>query len=64
MNNNCFIPFKSKLDQSLVPEMLNDPFGLEPPEICKIAAKQLQDFIQENQSDWEHDFGSSDNKTG
>ena len=63
MNNNCFIPFKSTVDQSLVPGKLNDPFGLEPPEICKIAAKELQDFIQENQSNWEHNFGSSDNKT-
>ncbi|MBC8475191.1 MAG: pseudouridylate synthase [Bacteroidetes bacterium] len=63
MNNNCFIPFKSAIEQSLVPDKLNDPFGLEPPEICKIAAKQLQVFILENQSKWEHNFGSSDNKT-
>lgn len=63
MDNNCFIPFKSKIDQSLVPDKLNDPFGLAPPKICKIAAKELQDFILENQSKWEHNFGTSDNKT-
>ena len=62
MNNNCFIPFKSVIDDSLIPDKLNDPFSLETPEICKIAAKELQDFIQENESNWEHNFGTSESK--
>ncbi len=64
MKDRCFIPFKTTFDSSLIPNEINDPFGSETPEICKIAALELQDFIMENQGDWLHNFGLGKNKTG
>lgn len=58
--NKCFIPFKKRIEPSLIPEQLNDPFGTEVPDICKIAARDLQQFLSKNQNKWLHDFGHSD----
>jgi tRNA pseudouridine32 synthase/23S rRNA pseudouridine746 synthase len=64
MKNNCFIPFTSSNVISLIPNQLNDPFGSETPEICKIAAAEIQEFIQNNQHKWQHNFGFDKIKTG
>jgi tRNA pseudouridine32 synthase/23S rRNA pseudouridine746 synthase len=55
--HNCFIPFAVEPDSSLIPEKLNNPFDTNTPEICQLAAAQLQAFIAENQSAWLHNFG-------
>jgi tRNA pseudouridine32 synthase / 23S rRNA pseudouridine746 synthase len=55
--HQCFIPFKNEIEQSLIPFELNDPFGKVVPEICKIAALDLQEFLTQNQENWLHDFG-------
>ena len=64
MSINCFKYFKASSIQSLIPTQLNDPFGLAVPEICKIAVTELQGFIEENSSQWSHDFGLEDKNTG
>lgn len=53
----CFIPFNTEIEPSLIPAQLNDPFSTEVPEICKIAALDLQEFLIDNQGEWLHDFG-------
>lgn len=57
MNDQHFISFQSKHAASLIPDQLNDPFKTDIPEICKIAAQELQDFISTNQEHWNHNFG-------
>lgn len=56
----CFTLFNSEIDESLIPDSLNNPFELDTPSICDIAAEQVQSFITNNQMDWLHNFGSSD----
>jgi len=58
--NQCFTPFKTDIRTSLIPAQLNDPFGATIPEICKIAALDLQEFLNTNQENWRHDFGHND----
>lgn len=58
--NQCFTPFKIEIESSLIPAQLNDPFGTAVPEICKIAALDLQQFLTKNQDNWRHDFGHND----
>jgi len=48
----------------LIPNKLNNPFDLTTPEICKIAAKDLQKYIIANQANWIHNFGTETNKPG
>lgn len=49
--------FKSPIEDIHLPSKLNDPFKLDPPEISKIAAQELQNYIQNNPDIWNHDFG-------
>jgi tRNA pseudouridine32 synthase/23S rRNA pseudouridine746 synthase len=62
--HSCFIPFTVEPDASLIPEQLNNPFDGTTPEICKLAAAQLQEFITLNQSAWLHNFGLDTEKEG
>ena len=62
MSNQCFTPFKAKVDSSIILEELNNPFDVKTPEICKIAAEELQAFITQNQESWEHNFGIESQK--
>ncbi len=64
MKNTCFIPFKSAIAASLIPDQLNDPFDSVIPEICKIAAEELQDFLHKNQHTWQHNFGFKKDHAG
>ena len=43
----------------LIPEHLNNPFEPFTPEICKIAAKEVQQYISENEQFWKHNFGKN-----
>ena len=63
MSKTCLRRFRSSIEASLIPTKLNDPFEVSTPEICKLAALELQAYILENHMDWKHDFGvSSDSK--
>lgn len=64
MKEACFTEFISEINSSLIPEKLNNPYGIEIPPICKIAANELQKFIVENECDWLHNFGTDDLKSG
>lgn len=64
MKDNCFIPFISTKVSSLIPKQFNDPFDYTTPEICKVAATELQDFIIKNQQKWRHNFGLDKEKKG
>lgn len=63
MKDNCFIPFTSNVS-TLIPDKLNDPFESNIPEICKIAANDLQEYLQTNQHKWKHNFGFNPEKSG
>lgn len=58
----CFISFQTRLSPSEIPDQLNDPFGLDVPKVCKVAAQELQDFITENEHEWLHNFGLDSSK--
>ncbi len=62
--HKCFIPFTVEPEVSLIPEHINNPFNGITPEICKLAAAQLQAFIAQNQSLWLHNFGLDTEKNG
>ena len=53
---DCFIPFQSLVDSISLPEKFTFPFNYEPHPLCRIAAKELQHYL-DNQSEWEHNFG-------
>ncbi len=57
MKNRCFIKFKSPKALLYISDKLNDPFDSVTPEICITAAAELQEFILDNQQNWQHDFG-------
>lgn len=58
-----FTPFKATLAISELPEKFTFPFYYDPHPIALLAAKELQDYI-ENQSDFEHNFGIESGKEG
>jgi tRNA pseudouridine32 synthase/23S rRNA pseudouridine746 synthase len=63
MNPNCFIPFPRPVAEEELPKMLNFPFYHTPHPLCIEAAKELQQYIH-TQTEWEHNFGLDDSKTG
>jgi tRNA pseudouridine32 synthase/23S rRNA pseudouridine746 synthase len=58
-----FTPFQSDITNFSIPEKFTFPFYYEPHPIALLAAKELQDYI-ENQSDFEHNFGIESEKEG
>ena len=58
---NCFIPFKSSIENYSLPEYFTFPFYYEPHPLCVLAAKELQDYLL-SQTTWQHNFGLGDNK--
>jgi tRNA pseudouridine32 synthase/23S rRNA pseudouridine746 synthase len=62
--NKHFTPLEAEKISGLIPQELNNPFELNTPEIAKVAAKELQDYIIENQQNWIHNFGIDTNKAG
>ncbi len=64
MKDLCFIPFSCDNLLSLIPEKLNDPFSTLIPEICRLAATDLQTYIQNNHHNWKHNLGLTAHKSG
>ena len=58
-----FTPLFIENIKDLIPKELNNPFEAETPKICKRAAKELQEYIIENESNWVHNFGINTKKT-
>lgn len=61
--HNHFIAFKQSIDGIALPEKFTFPFYYEPHQLSRIAAKELQEYIQ-NQTSWKHNFGLSPNQKG
>lgn len=56
-----FQHFKTDISNINLPEKFTFPFYYEPHDLAKIAAKELQEYL-ENQNDFQHDFGFQDSK--
>jgi len=55
-NSSCFTPFSESIDGYTLPERFTYPFYYQPHPLCKLAAKELQNYLQ-TQTEWHHDFG-------
>jgi tRNA pseudouridine32 synthase / 23S rRNA pseudouridine746 synthase len=58
-----FITFKHDVTSITLPEKFTFPFYYEPHPLSKIAATELQNYL-ETQTDWEHNFGLKDGQQG
>ncbi|MBN8567285.1 MAG: RNA pseudouridine synthase [Flavobacteriales bacterium] len=58
-----FIPFQHDVSAIALPEKFTFPFYYEPHELSKIAASELQDYLN-TQTDWEHNFGLKEGQQG
>jgi len=56
LQDSFFTYFKESIESISMPERFNYPFNFEPHQLCRIAAKELQEYLA-TQTDWEHDFG-------
>lgn len=58
MKDICFTTIEDIDYQTSNPTNLNNPFNNYTPEICKIIADLLKDYILQNQDKWGHKFGN------
>ena len=58
-----FIPFQHDVSAIALPEKFTFPFYYEPHKLSKIAASELQDYLN-TQTDWEHNFGLKEGQQG
>lgn len=63
MISSLFHAFQKDISTIPLPEKFTFPFFYEPHELSKIAAKELQNYL-ETQTDWEHNFGLNDSQKG
>jgi tRNA pseudouridine32 synthase/23S rRNA pseudouridine746 synthase len=63
MKKSEFQYFKTNISHISVPEKFTFPFYYEPHELSKIAAQELQNYL-EAQSDFDHNFGLQENQEG
>lgn len=63
MSTALFHNFQTNISSVPLPEKFTFPFFYEPHELSKIAAEELQNYL-ENQTDWKHNFGLDDSKNG
>lgn len=63
MKKSEFQYFKTNISHISVPEKFTFPFYYEPHELSKIAAQELQNYL-ETQSDFDHNFGLQENQEG
>lgn len=60
MPKQHFQPFKTNPEHISLPEKFTFPFYYEPHELSKIAAQEVQDYLQ-TQKDFIHNFGLDEN---
>ena len=63
IQKNCFLRFQQDISRIELPQKFTFPFYFEPHELTKIAANELQQYL-ENQSDWSHNFGLNSDQEG
>lgn len=63
MSKSLFQHFKTNISGISLPEKFTFPFYYEPHELSKIAANELQEYL-ESQTDFEHNFGLQENQEG
>lgn len=56
MKNPYIFYFNTDLSSLHIPCELNNPFGIQVPEIAKVAAQEFQAFITSETARWNHDF--------
>lgn len=56
MNSPVIFNFQSDISKIEPTGKLNNPFGIEVPEIARIAAIEFQKFIEVESRQWEYDF--------
>ena len=61
--SNYFHSFQADISEILLPEKFTFPFYYQPHELSKRAAKELQNYL-ENQQDFEHNFGLDSTQKG
>ena len=61
-NPDCFIPFEANLQSSDLPEKLDYPFYYEPHPLAVIAAKLLQQKLENEE--FNHNFGFGQSERG
>jgi len=62
-NHAHFIAFKQNISGITLPQKFTFPFYYEPHQLSKIAASELQEYLQ-TQTDWEHNFGLQEGQNG
>lgn len=55
----CFTRFTGSVKEYDLPKRFTFPFYYQPHPLCILAAKQLQNYLI-NQQEWQHNFGLSD----
>tara|TARA_R110001592_G_scaffold37439_5_gene124883 strand:- start:4438 stop:6108 length:1671 start_codon:yes stop_codon:yes gene_type:complete len=63
LSTNCFIKFKTSVENLSLPEKFTFPFYYEPNPLSILAAQELQEYLS-TQSDIEHNFGLNNNQKG
>ena len=61
MRKNCFIAFKNKTDNYVLPKQFTFPFYYEPHPLCILASQELQQYLK-TQKEWQHNFGITKNE--
>lgn len=59
--DNCFILFKSSIENYSLPERFTFPFYYEVHPLCTLAVNELQHYLS-TQNIWQHNFGLGTNK--
>ena len=59
---NYFQKFKAPISEIKLPEKFTFPFYYKPHPLAKIATKEVQEYL-ENQTDFKHNFGLSEDNT-
>lgn len=62
MDDWLIFNFSANISDVSIPKEINNPFSSFVPEIASIAAKEFQEYINENSTDWEHDFAKDNGK--
>jgi tRNA pseudouridine32 synthase / 23S rRNA pseudouridine746 synthase len=63
MSSALFHYFQTDISEIPLPDKFTFPFYYEPHELSRLAAKELQDYL-ENQQDFIHNFGIEENQQG
>jgi tRNA pseudouridine32 synthase/23S rRNA pseudouridine746 synthase len=63
MSKSLFQLFKTNISGISLPEKFTFPFYYEPHELSRIAATELQSYL-ETQTDFDHNFGLKENQEG